>query len=131
MTGRPKAVLIVDDNSLLRSALRRFLEQNTDIQVCGEAADGAEAIEKAREFRPGLILMDFSMPALNGLEAAWAIRKVMPDTRIVVFTLYSDMVGQAMAKASGVDLVVSKTEGAAGLLRALHPYLAGCSSPPS
>jgi two-component system NarL family response regulator len=98
------------------------------VQVCGEAGDGAEAVQKANELRPGLILMDFAMPTLNGLQASCAIRKTMPDTRIIVFTVHSDMLGKALAKASGVDLVVSKTEGAAGLLKALRPYLGGYSS---
>jgi DNA-binding NarL/FixJ family response regulator len=118
-----KAVLIVDDNYSIRSALRIFFEQRTELSVCGEAADGMEAIRKAEELHPGLVIMDLSMPNMNGMQAAWAIRQAMPEARIIVFTLYSDRVSKAVAARSGVDLIVSKTEGSAGLLKALSPLL--------
>jgi NarL family two-component system response regulator LiaR len=119
-----KVVLIVDDNRLIRNALRSFLELKAKMEVCGEATDGIEALEKARKLRPNLILMDLSMPNLNGLDAAIAIKRAVPEARIVVFTLFADTVGGVIAKTLGVDLVVSKTEGADGLLRALQPLLA-------
>lgn len=131
MADCSKAVLIVDDNAMVRAALRVFLEGSTRLRVCGEAADGTEAILKAKELRPGLILMDLSMPNMNGAEAAWLIRKTLPETRIVVFTLYSDSFGQMLAAKAGVDLVVPKTEGAAGLMKALHPLLDEHSPPPA
>lgn len=68
MADCSKAVLIVDDNAMVRAALRVFLEGSTRLRVCGEAADGTEAILKAKELRPGLILMDLSMPNMNGAE---------------------------------------------------------------
>src|SRR5579863_6599434 len=100
-----KAVLIVDDNYSIRSALRIFFEQRTELSVCGEAADGMEAIRKAEELHPGLVIMDLSMPNMNGMQAAWAIRQAMPEARIIVFTLYSDRVSKAVAARSGVDLI--------------------------
>jgi DNA-binding NarL/FixJ family response regulator len=121
-------VLIVDDNSLLRTTLRTFLEQNSEMNVCGEAADGIDAIEKANTLKPRLILMDLAMPKMNGLQAACAIKRAMPEARIVMFTLYSETVGKLTERNSGVDLVVSKTEGVDGLLRALRPFLAKDSS---
>lgn len=123
MLDSTTTVLIVDDNALLRSALRSFLERSAKLRVCGEAVDGEDAIAKAEALKPGLILMDLSMPNLNGVQAAVAIKQAMPGTRIVVFTLYADMAGEVMVKTFGVDLVVSKTEGADGLLRALQPLL--------
>lgn len=116
---------------MVRAALRMFLEQSTTLKVCGEAADGSEAVAKARELRPSLVLLDLSMPNMNGAEAASIIHSILPDTRIVVFTLYSDFVGRAMARAAGVDLLVEKTEGATGLLKALQPYLADAAIPPA
>jgi DNA-binding NarL/FixJ family response regulator len=122
-------VLIVDDSSLVRSTLRAFLAQDPEIKVCGEATDGAEAIEKANALKPGLILMDLSMPRMNGLQAAVAIKRAMPEARIVMFTLYSEAVGQIAKRPSGIDLVVSKSEGIDGLLRALRPFLTKDDSP--
>ena len=130
MADYSKAVLTVDDNFLVRSALRVFVEGSTRLRVCGEAADGMEAVLKAKDLRPGLLLMDLSMPNMNGVEAAWLIRQAMPEALIVVFTLYSDTLGQIATKA-GVDLVVPKTEGAAGLMKALHPLLEKLSPPPA
>lgn len=123
MLAQPQSVLIVDDNFNVRAALRAFIECTMGMQVCAWAANGAEAIKKAEEHKPALVLIDLSMPVLNGLDASSAIRRVLPETRIVIFTLYSDMLGELLAKAVGVDLIVSKSEGAAGLLRALRPFL--------
>lgn len=131
MDDYSKAVLIVDDNAMVRAALRVFLEGRAGLTVCGEAADGVEAVLQAKELRPGLILMDLSMPYMNGVEAAWLIRKAVPEARIVVFTLYSDGLGQMLAAKAGVDLVVPKTEGAAGLMKALHPLMGEPSRPPT
>ncbi len=123
MADCAKAVLIVDDSLTVRSAIRRFLEVTMRMQVCGEAADGVEAIQMAGVHKPKLILMDLSMPSMNGVEAASVIKKQFPESRIVVFTLYTDVIGKSMAKAAGVDVVVSKSEGATGLMRALLPLL--------
>lgn len=93
------------------------------MRICGEAANGFEAVKIATERKPGLVLMDLSMPSMNGVEAASVIKKESPETRIIVFTLYKDSIGKAMAKAVGVDLVISKSEGASGLMAALTPLL--------
>lgn len=123
MNGPSKAVLIVDDNDLVRSALKSFLEDRAK-WVVSEAADGAEAISKAKELKPDLIIMDLVMPNVSGLEAASVIRNLVPDARIVVFTLYSGDFGKAILRSAGVDLVVEKVEGAAGLMNALQSVLA-------
>ena len=119
----PRSVLIADDNEMIRRALGAFLQDYTDLAICGEAVDGTEAIQMAKRFHPSLILMDLVMPNANGVEAAWAIRRFMPQVQIILFTLYSDLVGQCLAKYAGVDTIVSKTEGAEGLMRALRPLL--------
>jgi DNA-binding NarL/FixJ family response regulator len=131
MSPQSKAVLIADDNNGVRSALRSFLERNTELSVCGEAVDGTDAIEKAKELHPGLVLMDLSMPNTNGIEAAWTIKGVMPDVKIVVFTLYTDLLTKSLAMRAGVDLVVPKSEGALGLLKALRPLLDSYTGPVS
>lgn len=123
MATQPKSVLIVDDNSNVRSALHAFMERTMGMFVCDSAQNGIEAIRKAEEQRPNLVLIDLSMPKMNGLDAAVLIRKALPEARIVIFTLFSDSLGELLARAVGVDLIVSKAEGVAGLLRALDPFL--------
>jgi DNA-binding NarL/FixJ family response regulator len=119
-----QGVLIVDDNPSVRAALRDFLQKSTQVRVCGEAADGTEAIEKVKKHNPDLILMDLAMPGMNGVDAVRVLRKLMPDARIVVFSLYASLVDERLARAMGIDLVVPKTGGATGLLKALRPFLA-------
>jgi DNA-binding NarL/FixJ family response regulator len=119
MPESAKTVLIVDDNSYVRSALRSFMERNTVIQTCCEAADGLEAVEEAKQRKPGLILMDLSMPKMNGVEAACIIRRVLPNARIIMFTLHP-----AVKSLIGVDVVVSKDQGSIGLMEALRSLFA-------
>lgn len=114
-----KRILVVDDNPTMRAALRFFIENCTCMQVC-EASDGVEAVEQAEVQKPDVAIIDLLMPSMNGLEAASVIRSSLPKVRIVVFTLHSDLVGKALARAIGVDLVVAKSEGASGLIKALQ-----------
>lgn len=80
-------VLLVDDNVLLRGALSRLIQERGGMEVVGEASDGLEALEKSRELRPHLILMDIRMPHCNGLEATRMIKAEFPDIRIVMLTV--------------------------------------------
>jgi two-component SAPR family response regulator len=80
-----KRVLITDDNVYARYVIRTFLQDQTEIKVCGEAVDGVEAIKKTRQLKPDLVLLDLSMPNLNGAEVAL----VKPDVRIIMFTMYN------------------------------------------
>lgn len=117
--GFAKRILIVDDNLTIRTALRSFIENCTTMRVC-EASDGSEAVEQAVAQNPDVAIIDLVMPIMNGLEAASAIRSRLPKVRIVVFTMHSDVIGGALAKAIGVDVVVAKSEGASGLIKALQ-----------
>ncbi len=123
MSGSPKSILIVDDSATVRAALRSFIESIGGFHVCGEAFDGAEAVVKAGELAPKLVIMDLSMPNMNGLQAAWAIRQAAPGVKIVLFTLYPHLVRKLMAKTVGIDIVVSKAEGTEALTKALQPFL--------
>lgn len=100
--------LIVDDNAGIRALIRRFVESN-GYKVCAEAGSGIEAIHRADEFEPDLILMDLSMPQMNGAEAASILKHMMPRVPIIIFTMFE--FGDAIAKAVGVDVVLSKPEG--------------------
>src|SRR5690242_19357899 len=79
MSDRAKSVLIVDDGPLLRQKLSERLRREGDFDVCGEAGDGQEAIEKAQQLQPDLIIMDLSMPKMNGLDAVRILRKLIPS----------------------------------------------------
>jgi CheY-like chemotaxis protein len=84
-----KRILIVDDSDLKRRVVRAFLKRLG--YVCGQAADGPEAITKARESKPDLIVMDLSMPGMNGIGATSVIRSTMPKVPIKVFTMYETL----------------------------------------
>jgi DNA-binding NarL/FixJ family response regulator len=105
-----KRILVVDDSDAVRDVIRTFLE-NTGFEVCGEAADGVEAIEKATKLKPNLIVLDLSMPGMNGVEAAAALGQLMPEVPVVVLTMYGDLLGEAMAAGLAVKAVVGKADG--------------------
>jgi len=114
-----KPVLIVDDSAIVRKAMRLFFEVLSGWEI-GEAADGAEAIQKAMELRPELILLDFCMPRLNGIEAASVLKRIVPDSYVILFTVFDDALSSKLTSAVGVDLVVPKVEGLTGLLKAVQ-----------
>src|SRR5690348_17391589 len=96
MQASPSTVLIADDNRFTRAALRSFVETKTEFRVCGEAVNGLEALELANQCKPDVVLMDLLMPLANGIESASAIRSVLPKTRIVIVTMFPDLVGKSM-----------------------------------
>jgi DNA-binding NarL/FixJ family response regulator len=102
-------ILIADDNPHVRHALRTLLEHNPDWVVCGEAVDGRDAVAKAKQLTPDLIVLDFLMPGLNGLEAAREIHKSAPNTRMLMCTMYLSPQLTEVAKSSGVRGAVPKT----------------------
>jgi CheY-like chemotaxis protein len=118
-----KSILVVDDSDTVRKVTRLFLETQLDLEVCGEAVDGVEAIEKAKVLKPDLIILDLAMPEMNGIEAASVIKGMMPEVPIVLFTLYRETVGDALASAVGVDAVLSKPEGGWKLLECVRTLL--------
>jgi len=81
-------VLIADDHLIMREGLRALLESHDDIEVIGEATNGQEAVEQARTLQPDVILMDITMPIMNGLEATRAIKKENPDVKILILTMH-------------------------------------------
>jgi DNA-binding NarL/FixJ family response regulator len=115
-----KQVLIADDSKTVRRILRLFLQAQRNIAVCGEAANGVEAIEQARKLQPDLILLDLAMPELNGAEAASVLKKMMPRVPIIVFTMYSENIGKSLTSAIGVDMVLSKPDGMMALMEAVQ-----------
>jgi len=103
-----KRILIVDDGEEVRQVLRAILEARTDYEICGEAANGVEAVGKALELKPDLLLLDVAIPMLNGVEVASVLAGAMPDLPIVIYTMYSEMLGLSLATAVGAKAVISK-----------------------
>ena len=103
-------ILIVDDNTLIRSSLRSWIEGNEDFQVCGEAENGMVAVQKVEEMHPDIVILDLQMPVMDGLEAARKISNIAPDTAMVMFTMHPSRELLKVAQAVGVRDVVSKTD---------------------
>lgn len=106
----PKAVLVVDDNEFIRRSLCKVFTSEADFEVCGEAVNGREAIEKALELGPDLIVMDLSMPVMNGIEAARALKGLLPTVPLIIFSAYSDVFSENEARSAGVAALVSKSD---------------------
>jgi two-component system response regulator NreC len=104
----PKCILLVDDNAAIRQMLRTVFEETSGWEVCGEAENGREAIEKARKLKPDLIVLDLSMPIMSGLEAAPVLRRMLPTVPIILFTLHGSKFLERDARSAGVTAVVSK-----------------------
>jgi DNA-binding NarL/FixJ family response regulator len=118
-------VLLVDDHSLVRKGFRRMLEDDAEIRVVGEAADGAEAVKLAEQLKPRVIVMDMAMPGLNGMQASIEILKVLPNTAILMLSMYSEenyvrnaleagAKGYILKDAMDIDLAASIKQVAAG-----------------
>jgi DNA-binding NarL/FixJ family response regulator len=118
-----KTILIADDNDVVRRAVCEVFTRESDFEVCGEAHDGYEAIEKAQRLHPDLIILDLSMPGMNGLEAARALRDLVPPVPIILFTLYDDGFVEESARSAGVAEVVSKSEDISVLIDAARRLL--------
>jgi len=104
-----KAVLIVDDNSEIRRHLHEVFTVD-DFEVCAEADNGRAAIEQAGRHRPELIILDLSMPVMTGWDAAPKLRKIVPKTPIILYTLFAESISPTDLKEQGITAVVSKNE---------------------
>jgi DNA-binding NarL/FixJ family response regulator len=116
-------LLICDDNPNIRYLLRVYIESRTPFEVCGEAEHGREAIEKAKELQPDLILLDLSMPVMTGAEAAVILKAAVPRMKIILFSMHIDDVPRPLGKAIGIDLTLSKSDGISKLADHLHALL--------
>jgi DNA-binding NarL/FixJ family response regulator len=116
-------ILIADDRESMRNALRRLFVLRPNWEICGEDEDGHEAVSKANELRPDMIVLDFKMPLANGLQAAQEIGRNLPTTPIVMYTLYKDAQLESVARLAGVRRVVAKEDGVQGLLGAIEAEL--------
>lgn len=124
----PKSVLIADDNEVIRRMLCFLFDSQSDFEVCGAAENGQEAVEMAQLLHPDLIMLDLSMPVMNGIEAACELKRFMPMTPLIVFSEFSDVFSEREARATGVAALVSKDESLSVLLEkarsVFHPQAA-------
>ena len=112
-----KSVLIVDDNPIVRNALCELLTREEDFDVCGKAENGREAIEKARQLCPDLIVTDLSMPVMDGLEEARLLKQVMPAVPVIIYTAHNDPFIEKEARSAGASAVISKSEAVTTLVK--------------
>jgi two-component system chemotaxis response regulator CheY len=120
--GVGKVVLVVDDTPFVREAIgRAFLSDG--FKTCVEAENGQEGIEAAKRCQPDLIILDLSMPIMNGLEAAPVLRKLFPKIPIFLFSLYAEGVSEEDAARAGVDLVLSKHDPLSNVVDKAHEML--------
>ena len=103
-------ILIVDDSVLVRQRLRDLLQQHPDWRVCGEAVNGRDAIDKARELNPDVIVLDFLMPGMDGLQAAREIGKLVPSIPILMFTMHMSRQLMHEAQKAGIQGAVAKSD---------------------
>jgi len=123
-----KQILIVDDSPMVRRMVRGSVESKTDWQVCGEAENGQEAVRMVEELNPDLVVLDLSMPVMNGLEAARHIAVKAPNTALLMYTMQDS--GQLLKEAqdAGINEVITKS--AAGIDRLLASMRALLYHPP-
>jgi two-component system nitrate/nitrite response regulator NarL len=123
--GRRMRVLIVDDHPQIRRIVRSTLQLHPEFEVCGEAENGAEAVKEAKKLKPDVVVLDVTMPVMNGFEAAREIRKSVPESAIVILSQNSDERFVEEARRIGVRAYVSKTKAGEALVKAVEAALLG------
>jgi len=106
-----KRILIVDDSALIRGQVRRLLASQAELEVCDEAANGAEAVRKVNECHPDLVVLDVVMPVMNGLDATRVIKKLSPASRVLLFTLDESPEFAREGERAGADAILAKAHG--------------------
>jgi two-component system, NarL family, response regulator NreC len=129
----PLQILLADDHEIVREGLKSLLEHQ-NFHVVGEASDGGQAVQLARELRPDIAVFDYSMPFMNGLEGAREIQRVSPNMKTILLTMHTEDRYVFEALHAGVRGYVVKTQASADLIRAIHEvsrgqiYLSPCVS---
>ena len=115
-------ILVADDYQVARRTIRSLLTWHS-MHVCGEAEDGQQAVEKVKELHPNLVLLDINMPVMNGVQAAYEIRRISPSTKIIFFTIHDSPDTIAAARLIGVDELVPKAAAGTHLIPAVKRLL--------
>ena len=125
VAGNRKRILIADDHDVTRQGVRTLLKDEADLEICGEAVNGVDAVAKARELDPDLIIMDISMPGASGFSAATNLREAGSRCKVLFFTTHTYYEIERMSLACGYEGLVTKTNAARDLVRAVRAILAG------
>lgn len=120
-------IILADDHTVIRSGLRLLLERQPDMTVVGEAEDGRQALERAAELKPDVVVLDIAMPNLNGIEACRQIMSATPDTSVVVLSMHSDESYVMRALKAGARAYVLKDSAEDDLIRAIRAVHQGTS----
>jgi DNA-binding NarL/FixJ family response regulator len=119
--GKPPArILIADDHEVVRTGIRSMLAGNPEWEVCGEAEDGIQALEKLTALRPDIVIMDLTMPEMNGFDAAIEVKKLSPSTKVVLFSVHEI---PTSARIVGADAFLAKSCGSATLRSTIQHLL--------
>lgn len=115
-------ILVVDDYQVARKTIRSLLTWHS-MHVCGEAENGKQAVEKVQELHPDLVLLDINMPVMNGVQAAYEIRRIAPSTKIIFFTIHDSPETIAASRAIGADAFIPKASAGTELIPAVQRLL--------
>jgi DNA-binding NarL/FixJ family response regulator len=116
-------ILVADDQEAIRRRVRSILVSHGGFEVCAEASNGKEAIEKAQALKPDLVILDITMPITNGLDAARAIKRILPETPIVILSVHKNRQIMKEAQGIGVQGYVTKEEASRDLINAAEAVL--------
>jgi DNA-binding NarL/FixJ family response regulator len=116
----PIRILIADDHEIFRRGLRSLLESHAEWEVCGEAVDGQDAVDRTRELNPDIVVLDITMPRLNGLEAAQLIRNEVPNSKMVILSQHEPSLMRQAALSAGANAYVTKSEVSRELMLAIE-----------
>src|SRR5258708_17856799 len=134
---KPLRILIADDHDIVREGLRSLLSAQPGWEVCGEAVNGREAVAQARQLGPDVVILDFSMPELNGLDAARQIRKTLPRTEVLILTMHDLEELAREIFAAGAGGFIFKTDAQRPLVAAIKtpaphpPHFTPPTAPPA
>ncbi len=117
-------ILLADDHEVVRQGLRRLLETQPGWEICGEAADGRQAVDMAKRLQPGVVVLDFGMPGLNGTEATRQILKDLPRTEVLILTMHTSEILIREALEAGARGYVLKSDAARDLVSGVHALIA-------
>jgi DNA-binding NarL/FixJ family response regulator len=119
----PVRILIADDHEIFRRGLRSLLESHLEWEVCGEATDGQEAVERVKELNPDVVVLDITMPRMNGLEAAQVIRTEAPRSKMVILSQHEPSLMRQAALSAGASAYVTKSEVSRELMVAIETMI--------
>lgn len=125
MTSTPSRVLMVDDHPVVLAGLNALVEADPDFEVVGKARDGRTALRLAKQLLPDVVVLDISMPEMNGIEVATALLAERPDCRVLVLTVHEDRAYLRQLVEAGVSGYLLKRSASEELIRALHAVVAG------